>query len=397
MATSRSSSIPTVIAAPAIQGSPTYSSTLTISGNTWYAYPATTMSYQWYLCDEEIVSSSVTLSSGCSAVSGATQNQLIVSSGALGKYSIIGVTNTNAQGTSTIFSASTSQLRAAPQYTSAGYINELRTTGVTLSFTEGVLVNYPTLTSKTYQWYRCGVSVGNQVTVLPDGCTSIDGATEANYVLQADDEGFYVSPAITATNAVGRSTTWLPNQDMTYGRTTITQSQSFSVPEGIYSVEVLVVAGGGAGAGPRTYANGGAGGGGQVLTSTLAVTPGQTITAVIGSSNQNTVFGTITALKGNNGSVAGGMNWGGGGGSGYSGANLVSGSSGSQCAGCNGGDGGGVATSSNISGQPTLYGGGGFGYAKTNGTGLYGFGGASGSANGVPGGSGVVIIRWRHQ
>ena len=91
---------------------------------------------------------------------------------------------------------------------------------------------------------------------------------------------------------------------------TFTSSGTFSVPSGVSSVDVLVVAGGGGGG----YEGGGGGAGGLIFRPGFTVTPGGTVSVTVGdggagspgpggqsglgSNGQNSVFGTLTAIGG---------------------------------------------------------------------------------------------------
>jgi PKD repeat protein len=234
-----------------------------------------------------------------------------------------------------------------------------------------------------------------------------------------------------------------------------TTSQTWTVPEGVTTIEYLVVAGGGAGG---SYGAGGGAGG--FLTGTLTGLSGsQTVTvgasgvggAGRGGNGGNSVFATITATGGGGGGGSGnndGSNGGSGGGARGSGGSTTVGTgtagqgnnggmgdkSGSNYLGGGGGGAsavGGAATAANggaggaglpssITDVPVNYAGGGGGGGQSgktgggggaggggtgsttttggNGTdGLGGGGGGGGSAsgsNGGNGGSGIVIIKY---
>jgi hypothetical protein len=156
-----------------------------------------------------------------------------------------------------------------------------------------------------------------------------------------------------------------------------TSSGTFSVPSGITSVDVLVVAGGGGSTG--NYGGGG-GAGGLIFIPSYSVTPGGTVSVTVGcggagnpgSANrgccgQNSVFGTLTAIGG------------GGGGAG---------SSPTPTGGDGGSGGGGSGPGTNAGGtgtQPTQPGqSGAYGFGNPGGPGGGGYGGGGGGA-GQPG------------
>jgi hypothetical protein len=68
-----------------------------------------------------------------------------------------------------------------------------------------------------------------------------------------------------------------------YFSQTFTSSQSWTVPAGVTSVEVLTVGGGGSGGSIGTLEGGGGGGAGGYVHTTLSVTPGAVIPIVVGA------------------------------------------------------------------------------------------------------------------
>jgi hypothetical protein len=187
-------------------------------------------------------------------------------------------------------------------------------------------------------------------------------------------------------------------------------------PQGVYTINFLVVAGGGG-----TYAGysfGGGGGGGGVRGSSLSVTPGATYTMIIGGGGATGQPGTDSSITGVLTSTGGGYggaadNPGGSGGSGGGGGNkpneygVVTGGSGISGQGFNGGSGnifstggGGGANGQGGSGVSDSAGSGGAGILNTitgaavyyaggggGGAGGAGAGGIGGGGNGAAGGS----------
>jgi hypothetical protein len=210
---------------------------------------------------------------------------------------------------------------------------------------------------------------------------------------------------------------------------------TWTVPNGVNSIEYLVVGGGGGGANGYDNAGGGGGGGGMVLTGNLNVTPGSTLNITVGDggnggANQrlnnagfagnSSVFHTITALGGGGGfgsrtnvsagasqisstsaPVGGGGSDGGNGGKGGGGSTGAGSSNSSSTGGA-----GGAGFASTLSGSSLVYGTGGAGAnsgtqnAGTNGTANTGNGGRAGGAAsssstaGGKGGSGLVILKY---
>jgi len=254
-------------------------------------------------------------------------------------------------------------------------------------------------------------------TVTPDSSLEVNGTFRVKMLLQF--------------SATGGSIT----QDGDYTVHTFTTFGTFTV-NGTTNVEYLVVAGGGGGG-----SNGGGGAGGLVIGTKSVSTGEYTVTVgsggVAATAGSDSIFDTITAVKGGMGGGTGGdLNGGsGGGGGGYTGTTggtatvgqgnnggtgnpasptyyCGAGGGGRGAVGSNGGsnvagDGGSGVTSS-ISGALTYYAGGGGGRCVGSwpDTGVGGIGGggdsnSAGTANTgggggatAAGGSGVVIIRY---
>lgn len=160
---------------------------------------------------------------------------------------------------------------------------------------------------------------------------------------------------------------------------------------GVFSIEYLVIAGGGSGtAGVVNVRQGGAGGAGGYLTSTISQTLNESVTVTVGaggaaSTNQgsNSVFNQITSIGGGHGSSGTGGSGGGGSNAAGGFATAGQGNDGSSGTTGRGGGGGGAG------------GAGGAGTAGTVNTGSGGGGGSSsGSSAGGAGGSGLVVLKY---
>ena len=271
--------------------------------------------------------------------------------------------------------------------------------------------------------------------------TPTNTGTPTNTPTQTSTQTQTPTPSITASQTETPTTTPTPTQTPTNTPLLIVQSftsvgtTSWTAPDGVTSVEYLVVGGGGGAGNGYDNAGGGGGGAGMVLSGTTLVTPGNSYTVTVGgggpgganarvnnpgTSGDNSVFGSITSLGGGNGlgsrtggsagsaqigsttAATGGSGSGGGfGGKGGGGA-LTSGSNNSGTTGGSGGNG----EISNISGSNVTYGVGGAGgnagfqNAGTNGatnTGNGGRAGGAGTANstgGGNGGSGIVVLKY---
>ena len=171
--------------------------------------------------------------------------------------------------------------------------------------------------------------------------------------------------SVTAANAVSCSPTTVTANNFTYKYFTSTGACDWTIPAGVTKVDVLIVAGGGAGGiGTSTGYEAGAGGaGGFVENLGVAVTPNASTTLTVGSGGAATATPTnggdsialgVTAVGGGHGASGGGTGaatQGGSGGGGsccfYSGATSNAsgqGNSGGSGAGSGGGGGGGAGS-----------------------------------------------------
>ena len=131
------------------------------------------------------------------------------------------------------------------------------------------------------------------------GTPTVPGSnTTSTFTIRAKDA---------ASNTSDRQFTITINAPVTQ---TFTSSGTFSVPSGVSSVDVLVVAGGGGGG----YEGGGGGAGGLIFRPGFSVTPGGTVSVTVGGggagsagpagqsdfgdNGQDSVFGTLTAKGG---------------------------------------------------------------------------------------------------
>jgi hypothetical protein len=188
-----------------------------------------------------------------------------------------------------------------------------------------------------------------------------------------------------------------------YSNGTWVRFQTF--PQGVYTINFLIVAGGGGAYSGGSFGAGGGGGG--FKASSLSVTPGATYTMVIGAGGSGGATGTNSSITGvdiaSGGGIggatqtAGGVGGSGGGGGSGAGDPTLPGAGGAGISGqgfaggsgatfASGGGGGGSAVGGSASGD--VSGAGGTGYLNTlTGSNVY-YSGGGGGGSGTPGGGG---------
>lgn len=298
----------------------------------------------WKSIDSPPVISSVSGTINENTDSTLTINGSNFQSGAVVYVEGAAVSNTSRALTTTFVNAS--QVTAATNATAVNYvggasfdIKVLNASGLSaLSAAAGAVDRDPTWTTSSgsigtiYDISRGSVSLSvtatdadsNAVTYavttgsLPSGLSlnsstgAITGATSG--VGSDTTTTFSITPTANGQTGVARSFS-ITQKAPVIASFTSTGSSTFSVPTGLTSVQVLVLAGGG-GAGGR--AGGGGGAGGLIEMSSFPVTPAGTVsytvggggsgapgTAGFGSNGSNSVFGSLTAIGGGGGGDAG--------------------------------------------------------------------------------------------
>jgi hypothetical protein len=163
-----------------------------------------------------------------------------------------------------------------------------------------------------------GITLNSSTGVVSGSITLETSDTTYNFTIQASDVDSNVSFRDFSITLSGPSVQ------------SFTSSGTFSVPSGITSVDVLVVAGGGGGGAQNSQATGGGGAGGLIYRPAFPVTPGGTVSVTVGcggagvapantgNTGQDSVFGTLTAKGGGGGRAATPANGNGGSGGGAS-------------------------------------------------------------------------------
>tara|TARA_A100001388_G_scaffold271724_1_gene250935 strand:- start:640 stop:2355 length:1716 start_codon:yes stop_codon:yes gene_type:complete len=208
---------------------------------------------------------------------------------------------TNGEGLSTV-AANQLDINASPIWiTSAGSLGT-NEEGETVSYT--VQAYDPDSTSVvSYELQSGSLPAGLSLSsssgdkgIISGTLSAVGADTTSNFVIRATDS---------ASNTVSRSFSITVTNKLFQ---IFTSSGTFSVPTGVSSVDVLVVAGGGRGSG------GGGGAGGLIYRPGFTVTPGGTLSVTVGqgglkgplqgcvggvgANGQNSVFGTLTAIGG---------------------------------------------------------------------------------------------------
>lgn len=187
---------PGLVTGPTVIGSspPEVGEELAADPGTWSGEPAPTFTYQWLRCISPDVEHD------CSAIPTATAAKYTPTQADLGGRIAIAVTAHNVEGTAGPFRSAATEAVVASTHPVAlvpPVITGSLTVGETLTSTSGSWTTvFPPL-SFSFQWRRCDDQGQN--------CADIPGATQAAYVLQAEDAGYRIVVVVTAKDATGQT------------------------------------------------------------------------------------------------------------------------------------------------------------------------------------------------
>ena len=219
--TDRVTLTPTLSTAPAITGTIKVGNTLTTSTGTWTGFPTPTYTYAWYRCTGAGAATN-SEPAGCTAIDGAGATTYTATDDDYGTYLRAKVTGTNDLSAVGTYTATTAVVAgAAPLVATAATVTGTATAQGTLTAVDGTWAGAPTVSSTAYAWFSC-TAAGAAATTLPTTCTAITGATSSTYMPLAAVAGKYLRVRVTATNAVGSSTSFSATTD----RVTLTPTLS---------------------------------------------------------------------------------------------------------------------------------------------------------------------------
>jgi hypothetical protein len=192
------------------------SRTLAASAGTWRSNPTASLFYNWYVCDSPVNSATTTLPAGDCQIAQTsngtpgTNKTLSVDAKHRGKYLLVAETATSTvnkpgAGTTTVYSASSSVIKMAPEFASNASFSGTLHVGQTLTGTVPSVQAYP-LNSTQIEWWQCDSSVPLNAPTRPSGCSVIPNASTATLTLGAAQKGLFIAFALRNTNDSGFAT-----------------------------------------------------------------------------------------------------------------------------------------------------------------------------------------------
>jgi len=179
---------PTNTSLPTIGGTAREGQTLTAANGSWGGLTPITYAYDWQRCN--------TSGSSCASISGAKNQNYVVSKADVGRTIRVEVKATNADGTSQALSAATAtivSLASVPASTKQPSPSGTAQEGQTVTVDSGSWSGVKPITF-TYQWQSCTIKVI---------CTNVAGVTGASFLIPTSQIGSLLRATVTATNSSG--------------------------------------------------------------------------------------------------------------------------------------------------------------------------------------------------
>ena len=179
-------------------------STVTANDGTWTALPDPTFSYQWYRCGSATVKS-ISPQPGCTAISGATSKNYLISTADAGMYLSVSVRADNPYASDIIYSPSTTDVGEDIRFDDEPKLAAVRNKGDVLTLMPLSIRGTPSPV-QTYRWLRCDTRVVFASAFSPTKCSVITQANFGGYVLSQADVTKFVVLELTLKNRLGSVT-----------------------------------------------------------------------------------------------------------------------------------------------------------------------------------------------
>ena len=209
------SSAPIGLGAPGLSGYTAVGETLIATPGTWST--ATSYKYHWYRCTSPSTIAQIEVPADCTFVTNDVESSYVVQPADFGFWIRVRVRATGPGGTTSFFSATSAQVGPKPVNTKVKppRIAGFAAVGQILTAKRGQWAN--SVSTFSYQWYRCTKFGAKNPKSVPLTCTAITGAASRTYTVKAADRGLFLRVRVTATGPTGqgfrmsKSTGFIPN------------------------------------------------------------------------------------------------------------------------------------------------------------------------------------------
>jgi hypothetical protein len=181
---------------------PIEGATVKVTSGAWSGSPIPTKTYQWYLCDVEVVSSTPTAPDECSTLVGETGLTLRIGNLWHDKFLTVAETVSNDAGSKTVLAASTKAVKNKPKFDSDPTTTGTPRSNSSMTAMPNESTEFGSLTIG-YRWASCAnpQTASNQI---PSGCTTINNAVDQSYRASTEVEGKHLVVEVTLANTAGK-------------------------------------------------------------------------------------------------------------------------------------------------------------------------------------------------
>jgi hypothetical protein len=200
---------PENLVAPALTGTAFVGTKEVSTAGTWMAVPDPAFAYQWLICNSEQNLAPAQKPADCETISGAIASDYTPLISQVGQFLMMQVTASNAAGTSTAFSMTSTEIKSAPvNLVAPAVVVSNGTTGLpvasqsTLSTAGGTWQGRPTPTYE-FQWFSCAVAMTASADEPGEDkdCKPVtERAAGITYDPVPSDRGRFVAVKVFATN-----------------------------------------------------------------------------------------------------------------------------------------------------------------------------------------------------
>ena len=202
---------PSLIAPATISGNPSMGQVLSAGGFKFSTLTSTSNKYfyQWYSCANAIATSSSSVPSGCTTISGASNSRFVLTSKQVGKAIVVSVLAKDTTGGTTTFSTSTGLVSGPPVKPSTSSIPVL--TGIAKAGSE-LSVSGFSFTGQpspviSHRWFSCISRAITPSVNLGSSCALIPNANSSTFTPESTLVGRFIVASVTAVNSAGTVTT----------------------------------------------------------------------------------------------------------------------------------------------------------------------------------------------
>ncbi|MCX8530560.1 MAG: hypothetical protein ORN27_10935 [Rhodoluna sp.] len=199
------------IGSPVISGFAVTGTPITVSETSSYGVPTPSTTVAWYQCKTQVLTPAATapVATNCTVLANQSGYSYTPNNGDLDKFIGAFVTTSNALGTVSYFTATSTKIQGAPTLQNnpgaPGQVGVNPRVFTSISAPAATWVGSPAPVPN-YQWYSCADVVFELITSMPDYCSVIQGANSSSFTPTVDEADRYLMVRLGASNLIGSAT-----------------------------------------------------------------------------------------------------------------------------------------------------------------------------------------------